>query len=413
MTGDPATVPGGSGVPGSPTVPGSTGAADFRLLPDVASRALGGAVLYASDEFYADAHSLIDPRPPAHDPAAFGVRGKLYDGWETRRRREPGADFVIIRLAVPAIVRGVTIDTAHFRGNYPPSASIDGATLLGYPTAAEVRAAAWTPLAGQADLGGDRANLVPVSAADRLVTHVRLTIHPDGGVARLRVFGEVVPDPRRLGGRVDLAATCAGGRVEACSNMFFSAPANALAPGRAQVMSDGWETARRRDDGHDWLVVRLAVPGVLHHAVIDTSRFAGNAPGHARLSDADSGAELLPRTRLIPDTEHWFRIRAGNATAGGTGAREAVTGRRRPGEAVTGHTGPGEAVTGHAGLGEAVTGAAATGLVRLDIYPDGGISRLRLVGEVPPEHREEIARRWLGLLPADVAAAVDRAEFFD
>ena len=387
----------------------------------MASRALGGTVLYASDEFYADAHSLIDPRPPAHDPAAFGVRGKVYDGWETRRRREPGEDFVIIRLAAPAIVRGFTIDTAHFRGNYPPSASVDGATVLGYPTAAEMGAAAWTPLAGKTDLGGDRANLVPVSAADRLVTHVRLTIHPDGGVARLRVFGEVVPDPRRLGGRVNLAATCTGGRVEACSNMFFSAPANALAPGRAQVMSDGWETARRRDDGHDWVVVRLAVPGVLHHAVIDTSRFAGNAPGHARLSDADSGAELLPRTRLIPDTEHRFRIRAGDAEAagtreavtGGSGTGEAVTGGSGTGEAVTGDSGTGEAVTRDSGTGEAVTGDAATRLVRLDIYPDGGISRLRLVGEVPPDHREEITRRWLGLLPADVAAGVDRAEFFD
>ncbi len=331
MTGNPAARPGSVAGPDGPAVPGSTGKADVRLLPDVASRALGGAVLYASDEFYADAHNLIDPRPPAHDPAEFGVRGKIYDGWETRRRREPGEDFVIIRLAVPAIVRAVTIDTAHFRGNYPPSASVDGATVLGYPTAAEMRAAAWTPLAGKTDLGGDRANLVPVSAADRLVTHVRLTIHPDGGVARLRVYGDVVPDPRRLGGRVNLAATCAGGRVEACSNMFFSAPANALAPGRAQVMSDGWETARRRDDGHDWLVVRLAVPGVLHHAVIDTSRFAGNAPGHARLSDADSGAELLPRTRLIPDTEHRFRIRAGYVGAGGCPGRRHRYGGSRHG----------------------------------------------------------------------------------
>ncbi|HEX3390634.1 MAG TPA: allantoicase, partial [Streptosporangiaceae bacterium] len=138
-------------------------------------------------------------------------------------------------------------------------------------------------------------------------------------------------------------------------------------PGRAQVMSDGWETARRRDDGHDWLVVRLAAPGVLHHAVIDTTRFVGNAPGHARLSDEGTGAELLPRTRLIPDTEHRFRIRSGEAT----------------------------------------------GLVRLDIYPDGGISRLRLIGVVPPDRREQIARRWLGLLPADVAAHVDPGEFFD
>jgi allantoicase len=352
--------------------------ADFTRLPDLASRALGGTVVYANDEFFADARNLIEPRPAVHDPAAFGIRGKEYDGWETRRRREPGEDFVIIRLAAPAIVRGVNIDTAHFRGNYPPSGSVAGATLLGYPSAAEVLGASWAPLAGQADLGGDRANLVPVTGPDRLVTHVRLTIHPDGGVARLRVFGEVVPDPRRLGGRVDLAATAAGGRVEACSNMFFSQPANALAPGRAQVMSDGWETARRRDDGHDWLVVRLAVPGVLHHAVIDTTRFAGNAPGRARLSDEGTGAELLPRTRLVPDTEHWFRIRSGGAANG-----------------------------------DAANDPGPTGLVRLDIYPDGGISRLRLVGVVPPESREQIARRWLGLLPADVAAGVDQGEFFD
>jgi allantoicase len=148
--------------------------------------------------------------------------------------------------------------------------------------------------------------------------------------------------------------------------MFFSAPANVLMPGHAQVMSDGWETARRRDDGNDWLVVRLAAPGVLHEAVIDTSRFAGNAPGAARLSDAESGAELLPRTRLIPDTEHRFRIRAADRVR----------------------------------------------LVRLDIYPDGGISRLRLMGAVPPALHASIGRRWLELLPPSLAATVDQGEFF-
>jgi len=341
--------------------------ADLRGLPDVASRVLGGSVLYANDEFYADAHNLILAQPATHDPAAFGVRGKLYDGWETRRRRDVGEDFAIVRLAAPAVVRGVNIDPSHFTGNYPPFGSIAGATLLGYPSLDEVLAAEWTPLVDKTDLAGGSANLMPVNVPDRLVTHVRLTIYPDGGVARLRVFGEIIPDPRELGGRVDLAALRIGGRVESCSNMFFAAPANVLFPGRAQVMSDGWETARRRDDGNDWLAVRLAVPGVLHHAVIDTSRFAGNAPGAARLSDPGSGAELLPRTRLLPDTEHRFRIRP----------------------------------------------AGPVRLVRLDIYPDGGISRLRLAGVVPPAEQEPVARRWLDLLPPSVAAAVDRSAFFD
>jgi len=340
---------------------------DLRRLPDLAGVVLGGSVVHANDETFAAAHNLIAPHPAAHDPANFSYRGKVYDGWETRRRRTPGEDFAIVRLAAAGIVRAVDVDTAHFTGNYPPHASVEGTTLLGYPIPKDLLAAQWTALVDKSALDGDCANLLAVAAPDRLVTHVRLTLHPDGGVARLRVFGEVVPDPRGLGGRVDLASVLRGGRVEACSNMFYSAPANVLAPGRAALMSDGWETSRRRDDGNDWLKVRLGAPGVLHDVVIDTSRFVGNAPGWAMLSDAESGAELLPRTALLPDTEHLFRI----------ATRKTVR------------------------------------LVRLDIYPDGGISRLRLNGAVPVGLHDQIAQRWLDLLPPEQAATVARDEFFD
>lgn len=342
---------------------------DFMRLPDLASRALGGSVMATNDDFFADVHSLLTPGPPAHDPSAFGPRGKIYDGWETRRRRDPGpdsADFVLVRLAAPGVVRGVDVDTTHFKGNYPPQASVEATTLLGYPNVDELLAGEWISLIDKADLAGDSSNPLPVQVPDRLVTHIRLRIHPDGGVARLRVFGDVVPDPRRLGGRVDLAALRHGAVIDSCSNMFYASPANAISPGRATVMSDGWETARRRDDGNDWLVVRLAVPGVLHEAVLDTSRFVGNAPGAARLTDAETGAELLPRTRLLPDTEHVLRTAAAHPVR----------------------------------------------LVRLDIYPDGGISRLRLRGTVPAELHDGIAHRWLDLLPREQADRVDPSEFF-
>lgn len=263
-------------------------------------------------------------------------------------------------------MRGVVIDTAHFRGNYPPYASVEATTLLGYPTAEEVIAAPWHTVVDKTDLDGDAANLVRVSAPDQLVTHLRLTIYPDGGVARLRVLGEVVPDPRVLGGRIDLAAVQHGGLIEACSNGYFCAPTNVLMPGQAQTIGDGWETARRRDDGNDWLTVRLGVPGVMHHTVIDTTHFVGNAPGAARLSDAETGAELLATTRLLPGTEHRLTVRYGSPVR----------------------------------------------LVRLDIYPVGGISRLRLPGEVPPQLHEQIAQRWLELLPPAQAASVDHTEFF-
>ena len=337
--------------------------------PDLASRALGGTVVWASDQFFAGAENLVTPEPALHDTSAYGLRGKLYDGWETRRRRGDGtdadADAAIVRLGVPGIVRQVVVDTAHFAGNYPPFASVEGCCLLGYPTADEIRAAPWAPLVAKSPLTGDARNVLGVERPDQLVTHVRLTIYPDGGVARLRVHGEVVPDPRRLGGRVDLAATVHGGRIAECSNTFYASPANVLAPGLAATTSDGWETARRRDDGNDWLVVALAAPGVLHDAVIDTSRFVGNVPGWAALTDADTGAELLPRTPLLPDTEHRFRLRA----------------------------------------------AAPAANARLDIYPDGGIARLRLNGSVAPEARDAVAQRWLALLPPSTDAASD--EFFD
>jgi allantoicase len=339
---------------------------DLQGLPDVAGRALGGGVAWCNDEFFADVHALLSAAPPVHDPTAFGPRGKVYDGWETRRRRTPGEDAVIVRLAVPAVVRGVDVDTSFFRGNFPEAAAVDGVALLGHPDAVQLLAAPWSPLVGWSPLAGDAANLLRASGPERLVTHVRLRIRPDGGVARLRVFGDIVPDPRWLGARPDLAATLTGGRVVGCSNMFYSSPANVLAPGRAAVMSDGWETARRRGPGNDWLVVRLAAPGLLWDAVVDTSRFLGNAPGWARLTDADTGRELLPRTALLPDTRHRFRLQAG----------------------------------------------APVSSVRLDIYPDGGIARLRVHGDVAPDAREAVTARWLALVPPEEAARVRPDDLF-
>ena len=330
---------------------------------DLASRALGGTVMGANDESFAAAHHLIDPDPPRHDPAEFDPRGKVYDGWETRRRREPGQ-----RLRGRPARRARHRPRRRHRHHATSAATTRrsrrsrATTLLGYPSYAEVCAADWTPLLARTPLTGDASNAFAVEGPDRLVTHVRLTIDPDGGVARFRVHGEVVPDPRRLGGRPDLAALANGGRVEDCSNLFYANPANCLAPGRARVMSDGWETARRRDDGNDWVVVRLGAPGVLHEAVHRHVAVRVQRAGLGALTDAETGAELLPRTRLQPDTEHVFRLAA----------------------------------------------APAVRLARLDIYPDGGLSRLRLHGTVPAEEQDAIAQRWLGLLPAELAAPSTR-----
>ncbi len=334
----------------------------FTRLPDLASRRLGGGVVWANDELFAERENLIKPEDPTYSTYTFGHKGQIYDGWETRRRREPGHDWALVRLGLPGVVHGVVVDTSFFTGNYPPEISVEGAALEGHPSPDELNAAEWTPLVPRSPARGDTRNAYPVHATERF-THVRLCQYPDGGVARLRVHGEVVPDPRLLtAGAVDLAALENGGGVVACSNVFYSAPANLISPGQARVMGEGWETSRRRDDGNDWVELALAGPGVVRLAELDTSWFVGNAPGAASLRgyDARAGQQpadaalLLPRQRLQPDTRHRFRLADGPEVT-------------------------------H---------------VRLDVHPDGGMARVRLWGELSARGRDDLALRWYNLLPA-------------
>jgi allantoicase len=310
----------------------------FTTLPDLALRTLGGSVVAASDESFADKECLIRPGRPGFRAETFGSKGQVYDGWETRRRREPGHDWALVRLGIPGAIRGVVIDTAWFKGNYPPHASVEAAAVEGYPSPAELQTAEWVEIVPRVELKGDAEHHFDVTD-DRRYTHVRLNIHPDGGVARLRVHGEPRPDLSVYEGLgFDLAALQNGGLVTACSNEFYSSPNNAIAPGLARHQAEGWETARRREEGNEWIVIRLAGRGLIRLAEIDTTNLLFNAPGAVSLIglDGEREVELLPRTRLQPDTPHRFRLD---------------------------HPDP-------------VTH------VRVDIYPDGGLARVRLHGHL-------------------------------
>ena len=278
---------------------------------DLAVRAAGGGVVAASDETFAEKENLVSTAAPTHAAHTFGHKGQIYDGWETRRRRavpdgpgptDPaGDDWAVIRLGLPGIVHRVVVDTAFFDGNHPVSAEIDVRWIEGHPSPTEVVDGPWEPLCGTA-LQGDTAHTVEVEHP-RAATHVRLRIHPDGGVARLRVLGEVLPDVRRWRGiGVDLASLAAGGRVLDASNRHYSPPENLLLPGTAAHMGEGWETRRRREGGYDWVDVALGVAGRVHQVVVDTTHFVGNAPGTVRLvaPGGDAEAELLPRLRCSP-----------------------------------------------------------------------------------------------------------------
>jgi allantoicase len=333
---------------------------DSKQWPDLASRSLGGGVICANDELFADRENLIKSGDPVFQPHTFGNKGQVMDGWETRRRREKGSDSAIVRLGCAGVVRRVVVDTSYFTGNYPPEVSVEACGAEGYPAPAELAAASWTTLVPRSAVAGDSRNEFEVRVEQRF-THVRLTIFPDGGVARLRVHGEPVLDPRLLPATIDLAALENGAVVTGCSNMFYSSPANLLMPGLARVMGDGWETARRRDDGHDWVAVRLACAGSVEVVELDTSHFVGNAPGWATLGY--DGGDLVARTALQPDTRHRF------AVAGGPVAEE----------------------------------------VRLDVYPDGGMARLRVFGVPTVGARAALADRFLRLLPGPQLVALLRA----
>lgn len=330
---------------------------DFTLLPDLAVRTLGGAVVWANDESFAEKENLIRPEESEYSPATFGHKGQVYDGWETRRRRgEVGAfpadddcDTAIVRLGVPGVIKGVVVDTAWFKGNYPPEVSVEAIAVEGYPSTDELLALdGWTTIVDRAKVEGDSKNPFTVDSAKRW-THVRLRMFPDGGVARLRVHGVAKPDLHLLdSGPFDLAALENGGLVADCSNRFYSHPQNVLMPGRARVMGDGWETARGRNKNvNDWVLVQLVEEGVLNMVEIDTSYFLFNSPGAASLTGirADgTEVELLPRTVLQPDTRHRFGI----------------------------------------SLDAPVT------QVRLDAYPDGGLARLRVIGTLTDAARDRL-----------------------
>jgi allantoicase len=342
--------------------------ADFTELVDLAQERLGGAVVYANDEFFAPKENLLKASKPVWREGEYTDRGKWMDGWESRRRRVPGHDFCIVRLGVPGIVRGVVVDTAFFRGNFPPACSIDACVFEGHPDPETLAGAdvAWTEILPKSALAGDSINTFAVAAPWR-ATHVRFHIYPDGGVARLRVHGDVLPSARwmgRSGAEVDLASVEHGGAVVAASDMFFGSRHNLVMPGRSVNMGDGWETKRSRREGFDWAVVRLAAEGVVSRIEIDTNHFKGKAPESASIDVCDGDdfergtwVEILGRTKLQPHTRHFFEI---------------------------------------------ASETKAT-FARLRIWPDGGVSRLRLFGVVTLDGRMRFGLRRLDALTSDEA----------
>ena len=357
---------------------------EFTHLIDLASARLGARVVAANDEFFAEKENLLKPETPIWIADRYTDRGKWMDGWETRRRRTPGHDWCIVELGLPGVIHSVVVDTAYFRGNYPSHCSIDA---CGLPDGADPTAdtIVWHPILQSSELAGDTRNALTVerrAGAERRFSHVRLNIFPDGGVARLRVFGEVLPDWSRIlagGDEIDLASAVHGGYVVDVSDRFFGEPHNMLMPWRPANMGDGWETKRRRAPGNDWAVIRLGIAGRLRRAEIDTAFFKGNYPDTASVE-----------TALVPD-EGGDNVSA-DVSSKAVGAWQTLLARTKL-----------DADRVHRyDLSPQITGSH----VRLNIYPDGGVSRFRVLGLPDVTARQRAVLRQLSATDAPALGAL-------
>lgn len=322
----------------------------YTKLTDLASERLGGKVLFATDDFFAEKENLIAPTRGIFITDKYTDRGKWMDGWESRRKRTPGHDWAIIQLATSGKITGFDIDTNFFLGNHPPHASIEAISITNADEITDWSTLAWKEILPKSHLDPGSQNFYE-SNSDEIFTHLRLHIYPDGGVARLRVYGEVFKnwDAVAATQEIDLVAAINGGQAIACNDMFFSDMSNLIMPNRGANMGDGWETKRNRTpNNRDWVILKLAHKGTVDRIVVDTCHFKGNYPDSCLIEscvsetdDVENNANwqtLLPQQKLSADHEHEF-------------------------------------------ISEINKGTAITH-VRLNIFPDGGISRLRIFGKI-------------------------------
>ena len=319
---------------------------------NLASPKLGAVVIYATDEFFASKERLISDTEPLFIPDKYDSHGKWMDGWESRRRRDGGYDYCVIKLKSAGTIVGADIDTRHFTGNHPPYASLDGILSPNPPNEKSV----WTEVIPKFEVKPDAHNFVEAEC-EKQFNHLRFNIYPDGGVARLRVYGRPTADWKQLdsSGIHELSAITNGGYVVAYNDAHYGNPWVILTPGRGTDMGDGWETRRRREPGNDWIIIALGAESIVESLEVDTAHFKGNYPDkcsveatvvknndkNTLLSDSIQWSTLMDRQKLSMDHIHHFGD-------------------------------------------EKINSLGPVTHLRLSIYPDGGISRFRAFGRLKP-----------------------------
>ena len=285
-------------------------------LIDLAQPRLGTKVIFRTDDFFASANRIISPTEPVFKVGLFDKHGKWMDGWESRRKRTEGHDYIILKLGKPGTIKKVDVNTSHFNGNQPAMVSIEGVNS----TSNKINQLKWQPLLSKKKIKANRHHYFTVNS-NKIFTHIKFNIFPDGGVARLRLYGSIAKSDKLKNKKTNLASLLDGASVIACNNEHFGKAENILAPGKAKNMGDGWETRRRRIKGNDWLILNCIDGSFIDKIEISTHHFKGNFPSHFSLQAAYLSSKnsqhivnssnkwkyLLKDTKLSANKTHIFK----------------------------------------------------------------------------------------------------------
>jgi allantoicase len=328
----------------------SATAPDFTKAINLASPRLGAEALFATDDFFADKSRMLQDQPAVFIADKYDNNGKWMDGWESKRRRQGGHDHCIVKLGARGVIQGVDIDTSHFTGNFPPAASLEACVSDGAPD----DKTKWTEILPAVSLGASAHHFHAIASREAW-THLRLHIYPDGGVARLRVYGEPVPawEGKSKGEVHELSLANNGGRIIAYNDAHYGSVWTMITKGRGVNMGDGWETRRRREPGNDWIIVKLGAPGTVEKVEVDTCHYKGNYPDRCSLQAAMVGSST--DKSIITEAMFWPELMGEQKL---------------------------KADSIHEFSAASLRALGPVSHVKLNIYPDGGISRLRIFGKL-------------------------------
>ena len=316
-------------------------------LIDLAQSRLGSKIVFKTDEFFAPAKRIINPWPAVFKEGVFDKNGKWMDGWETRRKRIKGYDYLILKLGQPGKIHKIDVDTSYFSGNHPSKVSLEACYSIKNTPDKNTK---WFTILKKSKTKANSHHFFNIKNKT-IFSHVKLNIFPDGGVARLRIYGSMNLKKKFGKNSINLTSVINGATPIVCNDEHFGRAENILAPGKGKNMGDGWETRRSRGKNFDWLIIKFGKPGLIKKLEIDTHHFKGNYPDTCTIQTANITKDLSNKS-IVNNSKNWrFILNKSKLSAHKKHIFKKFLIKR-----------------------------SKENYLRINIHPDGGISRIRAFG---------------------------------